>query len=138
MADKNRISARSARWVAVALGAGYLAAASAQPAAAQGKLEAQYDASLAGINVGKVGSNLSIVGCADLLDNGQTQMVMQQDKEFLAVHLQCKDEQSQRPIGRGDWQQLSRCRLRPARHCGSGRNADAGCGRRFGGVFLQC
>jgi HYR domain len=34
---------------------------------------------LAGINVGKVGSNLSIVGCADLLGNGQTQMVMQQD-----------------------------------------------------------
>ena len=38
-------------------------------------------ASLAGINVGKVGSNLSIVGCADLLGNGQTQMVMQQDNE---------------------------------------------------------
>jgi hypothetical protein len=36
-------------------------------------------ASLAGINVGKVGSNLSIVGCADLLGNGETQMVMQQD-----------------------------------------------------------
>jgi hypothetical protein len=36
-------------------------------------------ASLAGVNVGKVGSNLSIVGCADLLGNGMTQMVMQQD-----------------------------------------------------------
>ena len=36
-------------------------------------------ASLAGINVGKVGSNLSIVGCADLLGNGTTQMVMQQN-----------------------------------------------------------
>jgi T5SS/PEP-CTERM-associated repeat protein len=36
-------------------------------------------ASLAGINVGKVGSNLSIVGCADLLGNGETQMVMQQN-----------------------------------------------------------
>ena len=36
-------------------------------------------ASLAGINVGKVGSNLSIVGCADLLGNGMTQMVMQQN-----------------------------------------------------------
>ena len=36
-------------------------------------------ASLSGINVGTVGSNLSIVGCADLLDNGMTQMVMQQD-----------------------------------------------------------
>jgi hypothetical protein len=37
-------------------------------------------ASLAGIPVGKVGSNLSIVGCADLLGNGMTQMVMQQDE----------------------------------------------------------
>jgi Lipase (class 3) len=36
-------------------------------------------ASLAGINVGKVGSNLSIVGCADLLGNGETQMVMQEN-----------------------------------------------------------
>src|SRR5262249_61445083 len=36
-------------------------------------------ASLAGINVGKVGSNLSIVGCANLLGNGTTQMVMQQN-----------------------------------------------------------
>src|SRR5262249_33158918 len=34
---------------------------------------------LAGTNVGVVGSNLSIVGCADLLGNGMTQMVMQQD-----------------------------------------------------------
>jgi len=36
-------------------------------------------ASLAGVNVGKVGSNLSIVGCADLLGNGMTQMVMRQN-----------------------------------------------------------
>jgi hypothetical protein len=36
-------------------------------------------ASLAGINVGTVGSNLSVVGCADLLGNGETQMVMQQN-----------------------------------------------------------
>jgi hypothetical protein len=36
-------------------------------------------ASLAGINVGTVGSNLSIVGCANLLGNGMTQMVMQQN-----------------------------------------------------------
>jgi hypothetical protein len=36
-------------------------------------------ASLAGTNVGVVGSNLSIVGCADLLGNGMTQMVMQQN-----------------------------------------------------------
>jgi len=58
--NKNRISARSARWVAVALGAGYLAAASAQPAAAQGKLEAQYEASLAGIPVGRGAWNVEI------------------------------------------------------------------------------
>jgi hypothetical protein len=36
-------------------------------------------ASLAGINVGKVGLNLNIVGTADLRGIGQTQMVMQQD-----------------------------------------------------------
>jgi archaellum component FlaF (FlaF/FlaG flagellin family) len=36
-------------------------------------------ASLAGINVGTVGSNLNVVDCADLLGNGETQMVMQQN-----------------------------------------------------------
>jgi len=36
-------------------------------------------ASLAGINVGTVDSNLNVVGCADLLGNGGTQMVMQQN-----------------------------------------------------------
>jgi hypothetical protein len=36
-------------------------------------------ASLAGINVGTVGNNLSVVGCADLFGNGETQMVMQQN-----------------------------------------------------------
>ena len=35
-------------------------------------------ASFAGIDVGKVGTNLRIVGVADLLGNGSTQMVMQQ------------------------------------------------------------
>jgi hypothetical protein len=50
----NRISARSARWVAASLAAGaYLTAAMAHPASAQGKLEAQYEASLAGIPVGR-------------------------------------------------------------------------------------
>jgi hypothetical protein len=34
---------------------------------------------LAGIDVGKVGSNLTFVGCADLLGDGKTQMVMQQN-----------------------------------------------------------
>ena len=36
-------------------------------------------ASFTGIDVGKVGSNLTIVGMADLLGNGSTQMVMQQN-----------------------------------------------------------
>jgi Peptidase M10 serralysin C terminal len=36
-------------------------------------------ASLAGINVGKVGTNLNVVGCGDVLGNGGTQMVMQQN-----------------------------------------------------------
>jgi hypothetical protein len=36
-------------------------------------------ASFGGIDVGKVGSNLSIVGTADLLGNGQTQIVMEQN-----------------------------------------------------------
>src|SRR5215475_3805527 len=57
----NRTSARSARWVAVALCAGaWLAAACAHPAAAQGKLEAQYEASLAGIPVGRGAWNVEI------------------------------------------------------------------------------
>jgi Protein of unknown function (DUF3108) len=48
------ISGRSARWLAASLGTvAYLAAASAHPASAQGKLEAQYEASLAGIPVGR-------------------------------------------------------------------------------------
>jgi hypothetical protein len=54
----NRISAR---WVAASLCAGaYLAAASAHPASAQGKLEAQYEASLAGIPVGRGAWNVEI------------------------------------------------------------------------------
>jgi hypothetical protein len=36
-------------------------------------------ASFAGIDVGKVGSNLNILGVGDLLGNGSTQMVMQQN-----------------------------------------------------------
>jgi Peptidase M10 serralysin C terminal len=36
-------------------------------------------ASLAGINVGRVGSNLNFIGSADLLGNGATQIVMQQN-----------------------------------------------------------
>ena len=57
----NRISARSARWLAAALCAGvWLAAACAHPAAAQGKLEAQYEASLAGIPVGRGAWNVEI------------------------------------------------------------------------------
>src|SRR5215475_13145659 len=57
----NRISARSARWVAASLCAGaYLAAAAAHTASAQGRLEAQYEASLAGIPVGRGAWNVEI------------------------------------------------------------------------------
>jgi hypothetical protein len=56
----NRNLARSARWVAASLCVGTLAAASAHPAAAQGKLEAQYEASLAGIPVGRGAWNVEI------------------------------------------------------------------------------
>jgi hypothetical protein len=57
----NRFSARSVRWMAASLGtAAYLAAASAHPASAQGKLEAQYEASLAGIPVGRGAWNVEI------------------------------------------------------------------------------
>jgi hypothetical protein len=57
----NRISARSARWVAASLCTGaYLATAAAHPASAQGKLEAQYEASLAGIPVGRGAWNVEI------------------------------------------------------------------------------
>src|SRR6201994_2966763 len=57
----NRNSARSARWVAASLCAGaVLVATSVQPATAQGKLEAQYEASLAGIPVGRGAWNVEI------------------------------------------------------------------------------
>src|ERR1700753_4015289 len=59
--ENNRISARSARWVAAALCAtAYLGAVGAHPAAAQGKLEAQYEATLAGIPVGRGAWNIEI------------------------------------------------------------------------------
>src|ERR1700753_1404939 len=59
--ENNRISARSARWVAAALCAtAYLGAVGAHPAAGQGKLEAQYEASLAGIPVGRGAWNVEI------------------------------------------------------------------------------
>ena len=61
MTKDNSISGRSARWLTASLGtAAYLAAASAHPAAAQGKLEAQYEASLAGIPVGRGAWNVEI------------------------------------------------------------------------------
>jgi hypothetical protein len=56
----SKISARSARWVAASLCAGAWMAAAVQPAAAQGKLEAQYEASLAGIPVGRGAWNIEI------------------------------------------------------------------------------
>ena len=43
-------------------------------------------ASFAGIDVGKVGSNLTFIGCADLLGNGSTQMVMQQNNGDLWLY----------------------------------------------------
>ena len=58
---KNRISARSARWQAASLCAVALCGlAAAGPASAQGKLEAQYEASLAGIPVGRGAWNVEI------------------------------------------------------------------------------
>ena len=61
--------------------------------------------SFGGINVGKVGSNLSIVGTADLLGNGSTQMVMEQNNgNYLAVHLPTLDQLAQRRAGGSDRQ----------------------------------
>jgi hypothetical protein len=57
---KSRFSARAARLLAALLGVGALFAAVAQPASAQGKVEAQYEASLAGIPVGKGAWNIEI------------------------------------------------------------------------------
>jgi hypothetical protein len=58
---KNRISARSARWQAALLcGAALLSLPATGPASAQGKLEAQYEASLAGIPVGRGAWNVEI------------------------------------------------------------------------------
>jgi hypothetical protein len=58
---KSRISARSVRWQAASLCAAALFGLEAtEPAAAQGKLEAQYEASLAGIPVGRGAWNVEI------------------------------------------------------------------------------
>ena len=58
---KNRISARSVRWQAASLCAAALCGlAAAGPVAAQGKLEAQYEASLAGIPVCRGAWNVEI------------------------------------------------------------------------------
>ena len=43
-------------------------------------------ASFTGIDVGKVGTNLTFLGCADLLGNGSTQMVMQQNNGDLWLY----------------------------------------------------
>ncbi len=61
MTMKNRISARSARWQLASLCAAALFGLdAAAPVAAQGKLEAQYEASLAGIPVGRGAWNVEI------------------------------------------------------------------------------
>jgi hypothetical protein len=57
---KNMLPAKAARLAAAALCAGAFSAAMAHPASAQGKLEAQYEASLAGIPVGKGAWNIEI------------------------------------------------------------------------------
>jgi hypothetical protein len=57
---KNKMSARPAQWLAASLCAGVVLAAGATPTSAQGKLEAQYEASLAGIPVGKGAWNIEI------------------------------------------------------------------------------
>src|SRR6202046_459654 len=59
--DLHRTSPRRARWLLPVLAALIVAAASgAQPAFAQGKLEAQYEATLAGIPVGRGAWNIEI------------------------------------------------------------------------------
>jgi len=59
--DLHRTSPRRARWLLPALAALIVAAVSgAQPAFAQGKLEAQYEATLAGIPVGRGAWNIEI------------------------------------------------------------------------------
>ena len=96
-------------------------------------------ASFGGIDVGKVGSNLSIVGTADLLGNGSTQMVMEQNNGnyWLYSYQRCH-QFTERHTGRRDRQQLPCGRLRSARHIGPGRDADAGCRRRLRGLPVQC
>ena len=64
MTTKNNLLARSARWKAVSLGIplglGLLWPLAPNRAAAQGKLEAQYEATLAGIPVGRGAWNIEI------------------------------------------------------------------------------
>ena len=57
---KNPISARSARWQAAFLCASAVSLMATGPASAQGKLEAKYEASLAGIPVGRGAWNVEI------------------------------------------------------------------------------
>jgi hypothetical protein len=59
--DQRRTSPRRARWLLPALaGLAFVAVSGAQPAFAQGKLEAQYEATLAGIPVGRGAWNIEI------------------------------------------------------------------------------
>ena len=43
-------------------------------------------ASFTGIDVGKVGTNLTFLGCADILGNGSSQMMMQQNNGDLWLY----------------------------------------------------
>ena len=60
MTMKNRISARSARWQAALCASALLSQVVGGPVFAQGRLEAQYEASLAGIPVGRGAWNIEI------------------------------------------------------------------------------
>ena len=60
MTTKNKMLGRSTRWKLASLGAGALFLFAPGMAPAQGRLEAQYEATLAGIPVGRGAWNIDI------------------------------------------------------------------------------
>ena len=80
---------------------------------------------------------LSVLGCADILGNGSTQMVMEQSDGSIWLTATMAGATRSTEPSRGGRQQLSRRRLRPIRHIGARRDADAGCRRRIRGLSVQ-
>ena len=95
-------------------------------------------AAFAGHVGGTVGNNLSVVGFGDLLGNGETQMVMQQNNGnfWLYTYQPSTNSLSGTLVG-AIGSNFHVVGFGPARHFGPGRDADAGCRRGFRGLPVQ-